>query len=166
MHSCLKDVNALMEEIDELQSHIEQVSVETKSKIKPKPGVTGLYTGGDHGNNSASCGLYTGGDPDAVGEDNGNENLIKSTPDTMMVVPPQGAFSITSAEDDDSCSRSSSSNPNDPASSKWLDVPKPDEEQDVSTVAATKLDNPTPPPPASAPPAPPTLPPPVPPQEV
>jgi len=93
VQACLQDIDGLMQEIVELENKIEQVSEETKSKLKPQPAPV-TY---------ANSGLYSGGDPSLEGE----EEDMKS--------PPQGAFSITSAEDEDDDSG--------PEKESWLPPP-------------------------------------------
>jgi len=89
LDSCLQDVGALMNEIEQLQDRIQEVSVETKSKLKPKPAVTFVDTTKNDGIYPTGGGLYTGGDP----------KLVNTTPRSSSP-SPAGAFTITDDDDE------------------------------------------------------------------
>ncbi|CAJ1950142.1 unnamed protein product [Cylindrotheca closterium] len=102
VQACLQDIEGLMQEIIDLENKIEQVSEETKSKIKTQP------TGSSSTNNNkalyANSGLYSGGDPsieETEDEDDVNHHHHNNNNNNNKSPPPQGAFSITENDDDD-----------------------------------------------------------------
>lgn len=102
----MKDIEGIMQEIVELENKIEQVSEETKSKIKAQPTAAANH---QYANNTNS-GLYSGGDPSIEVTDDDDEENAKNA-------PPQGAgaFSITSADEEE--------DEDDLAKESWLPPP-------------------------------------------
>jgi len=82
----MQDIDEIMNEIADLESRIEQVSEETKSKLKLQPN-----GGGTTKPIYPNSGLYVGGDPSLEEEDD-------DVPNKTTTAPPQKAFSITSSE--------------------------------------------------------------------
>lgn len=101
VQACLQDIERVMQEIAELENKIEQVSEETKSKLKQKP-TTSTSSSQSTGKKPIyeNSGLYSGGDP-SIEETDEDEMEEGNNTTNNNKTPPQAVFSIAEEDDDD-----------------------------------------------------------------